>query len=61
MQRLLAVEDRPGVLVADTIKGKGVSFMEGQAEWHSGPTNPQETRQALEELAGAADEGMTQE
>ena len=26
---------KPIVLIADTIKGKGVSFMEGQAQWHN--------------------------
>jgi transketolase len=53
VQRLLAVDDRPGVLVADTIKGKGVSFMEGQTIWHSGPTSESETQEALRELAAA--------
>lgn len=52
IQRLLGVNDRPGVLVADTIKGKNVSFMEGQAEWHSGPTNQEQTELALRELEG---------
>jgi transketolase len=55
LQRLLAIDDRPGVLVADTIKGKGVSFMEGRAEWHSGPTSESQTRQALQELMSATD------
>jgi len=55
IQQLLCVDDRPGVLVADTIKGKGVSFMEGQAQWHSGPTDEQETQQALRELTAVAD------
>ena len=50
LQQLQRVPDHPGVLVADTIKGKGVSFMEGQAQWHSGPTDDQQTRQALQEL-----------
>jgi transketolase len=41
---------RPSVIVAQTVKGKGVSFMEGNNDWHAGPTNPEQTRQALEEL-----------
>lgn len=41
---------KPSVIVADTIKGKGVSFMEGRHEWHSGPTNAEQTQQALEEI-----------
>jgi transketolase len=54
-QRLVALEDRPGALVADTIKGKGVSFMEGQTQWHSGPTDEKETQQALQELRAAVE------
>ena len=27
--------DRPQVILADTVKGKGISFMEGKAEWHN--------------------------
>ena len=41
---------RPQVIVAETIKGKGVSFMENNNEWHSGPTTPEQTRQALQEI-----------
>jgi transketolase len=56
LQRLNSDSDHPGVLVADTIKGKGVSFMEGQMQWHSGPTDETQTRLALEELsAGGSD------
>lgn len=29
-----STSDRPRVVLADTVKGKGVSFMEGDAEWH---------------------------
>jgi transketolase len=41
---------KPTVIVADTVKGKGVSFMENVADWHSGPTTPDQTEQALREL-----------
>jgi transketolase len=47
-------DGRPGVIVCDTVKGKGVSFMEGNAHWHAGPTSPQETEAALQELLGGA-------
>lgn len=53
-QACLAVRGRPSVIVAQTVKGKGISFMEGDNEWHSGPTNPQQTAQALQELAAAS-------
>ena len=41
----------PTVIVADTIKGKGVSFMENKLEWHFKSPNEEQLRQALEELA----------
>lgn len=40
----------PSVLIAETIKGKGVSFMEDRHEWHVGALSEEETRQALEEI-----------
>lgn len=40
----------PRVIVAETTKGKGVSFMEGQAGWHGKAPNGDQTVQALEEL-----------
>ena len=43
---------RPSVIVADTIKGKGVSFMEGNPDWHAGPTTPEQTQSALREIQG---------
>lgn len=47
-------KDKPSVIVAETIKGKGVSFMEGNHQWHAGPTSPQQTEQALRELGDDA-------
>jgi len=48
----------PGVVVAHTVKGKGVSFMEGDAGWHGKAPNAEETERALAELgAGAAERG----
>ena len=42
--------DKPHVLIADTVKGKGVSFMENQVLWHYRPPNEEELSKALEEL-----------
>ena len=42
---------RPTVLLARTVKGKGVSFMEGQPAWHGKAPNDQELAAALAELA----------
>lgn len=40
----------PTCIVAKTIKGKGVSFMENKAEWHGKAPNQEEYEQALKEL-----------
>jgi transketolase len=43
-------QGRPTVIVAHTLKGKGVSFMVDRSEWHSGPPSDAQYRQAMEEL-----------
>lgn len=45
------VKGRPQMIVAETVKGKGVSFMENNVDWHGKAPNPQETEKALAELA----------
>ena len=42
----------PHVLVARTVFGKGVSYMERQLKWHYWPMSDEEYRQALAEIAG---------
>ena len=44
---------KPTVIVAETTKGKGVSFMEDQAGWHGKAPNDEQTQQAIEELEAA--------
>ncbi|MFC4016318.1 transketolase [Nonomuraea purpurea] len=44
-------ESRPVVVVAHTIKGKGVSFMEDRVEWHHKVPSPEQVEAALAELA----------
>jgi transketolase len=41
---------RTSVIIAYTIPGKGVSFMEKKFEWHGKPPNKEEAKKALEEL-----------
>lgn len=43
-------EEIPTVIVANTTKGKGVSFMENRLEWHFKSPNEEQLQQALEEL-----------
>ncbi|MEZ0542038.1 transketolase [Fibrella arboris] len=42
--------DKPSLIIAHTVKGKGVSFMENQLKWHHGVPNPAQYAQALSEL-----------
>ena len=44
---------RPTVIVAETVKGKGVSFMENQAGWHGKAPDDEQAAQAMAELGGA--------
>lgn len=44
---------RPSVLLCNTVKGKGVSFMENSPEWHHKRITPNDLEKALEELANA--------
>jgi transketolase len=48
-----AVKGRPSVIVAQTIKGKGVSFMENTHLWHSALLSEEQMKQALAELDAA--------
>ena len=43
---------KPTMIVAKTVKGKGVSFMEDNAGWHGKAPNDEETEQAVAELGG---------
>lgn len=42
--------DKPCAIIANTTKGKGVSFMENQAGWHGKAPNDEQLEQALSEL-----------
>ena len=45
-------KDKPTAVVCKTIKGKGVSFMENQAEWHGIAPSREQCEAALKELGG---------
>lgn len=47
------VKGKPICIIAKTIKGKGVSFMENKVEWHGKAPNDEEYKIAIEELGGA--------
>ena len=45
--------DKPFAIIANTVKGKGVSFMENNAGWHGKAPNDEQFEQALQELTTA--------
>ncbi|MCQ4637774.1 transketolase [Anaerovorax odorimutans] len=47
-----ACKGKPTMIIAKTIKGKGVSFMEGEYGWHGKAPSEEQTKQAVEELGG---------
>lgn len=51
---------RPHLLIAHTVKGKGISFMENKAQWHHGVLNDEQYAAAMEELAQAERKAVLQ-
>lgn len=45
-----AINNRPSVIIAHTIPGKGVDFMEYDYKWHGTPPNNDQAKEALEKL-----------
>lgn len=50
LDKAKTVKGQPTMIVAHTVKGKGVSFMENQAGWHGAAPKPEEKERALAEL-----------
>ncbi|OGD88210.1 transketolase [Candidatus Curtissbacteria bacterium RIFCSPHIGHO2_01_FULL_41_11] len=50
IREAVAVHQRPSVVIAHTIPGRGVDFMENKFEWHGKPPNAEEAKKALDEL-----------
>ena len=47
-----SIKNKPTCIIANTVKGKGVSFMEDNVAWHGAAPNAQQTKQAIEEIIG---------
>ena len=45
-----ACKGKPTAIIAKTVKGKGVSFMENQVSWHGSAPNAEQYAQAMEQL-----------
>jgi transketolase len=54
-----ATRGRPTLIVAHTVKGKGVSFMENNPEWHGKSPKPAEAVAAIREILGVSEAGWT--
>ncbi len=50
LEKARSIKNRPTVIVAKTLKGKGCSFMEDKAEWHGVAPKKDEVERALAEL-----------
>ena len=51
LKKAKAHTDGPSVVICETIKGKGVSFMENNPDFHGKAPSPEQLEQALKELA----------
>lgn len=51
LNKAKTVKGKPTVIIAKTIKGKGVSFMENIADWHGKAPKEEEYKLAMEELS----------
>lgn len=50
LNKAKAIYDKPTAIIARTIPGKGVDFMENRYEWHGKPPNAEEAKKALHQL-----------
>ena len=58
LEEAIKFEGKPTIVVAHTIKGKGVSFMENKVEWHSLAPTKEQAKQALKELGYSNEKGF---
>ncbi len=50
IEKAKEIKDKPVMIVCKTVKGKGISFMEGKYEWHGKPIDSNSYKTAMEEL-----------
>jgi transketolase len=50
LRRATMVKGRPTIVIAHTVKGKSISFMENRAAWHASSLTQEECERALAEL-----------
>jgi transketolase len=52
VNKAIEIKNKPVCIIADTVKGKGVSFMEDQCEWHGRAPNIEEKEKAICDIRG---------
>lgn len=50
LEKAKEIKGKPVFIIADTVKGKGVSFMENNPKWHSGGLKDEEYKTGIEEI-----------
>ena len=50
MKKAKETKGKPTAIIANTVKGKGVSFMENKVNWHGAAPNDEQYEQAIAEL-----------
>ena len=54
LNKAKSTKGKPAIIIADTTKGKGVSFMENTCSWHGNVPTEDEYQKAMEEITGGA-------
>ncbi|KNZ70130.1 transketolase [Thermincola ferriacetica] len=56
LQEARRVKGKPAMIIANTVKGKGISFMENEVGWHGSAPDAEQVQQALAELQGEVEQ-----
>ena len=56
-KKIPIVKEKPHLIIANTVKGKGVSFIENDAEWHHKVPNKEQLEKAMKELDSQLNKG----
>ena len=56
LNEAFTIKDKPIAIISDTVKGKGVSFMENNPKWHSGAISDEEYEIAMKDLERTEEE-----
>jgi len=51
LEGVKGIQEKPVCIIANTIPGKGVSFMENDYKWHGVPPDKEQAKKALKELS----------